>query len=145
MALPTIPQGTLNRLLSSVTWNSFPSLNVISPFLDRGGIALSFEGTATTLIKTMTGIVISPEPFQEINMRINLLRTQFLAQLYEQQRQLSSALGNGTVRGDSATLAPYPITNCAIMNVGELTFNGESAGFGVQIGGYLPMNSNLFF
>jgi hypothetical protein len=144
MASPQIPQGVLNRLLTSVTWNSFPILNVTAPFLDRGGIALSFEGQATSIIDTLTGTVISPEPYQRTTVRINLLKTQFLAQLYEQQRQLNSALGAGTVRGDAFTLAPYPLVNCAIMNVGELTFNGESAGYGAQITGYLPLNSALW-
>lgn len=144
MPSPNVPQGTLNRLLSSVTWNSYPILNVTAPFLDRGGIALSFEGEATTILNTLTGTVISPEPFQRITLRIMLLKTQGLAQLYEQQRQTNSALGNGTVRGDSITLAPYPIVNCAIMNVGELAFNGETVGYGVQCGGYVSMNAGLW-
>jgi hypothetical protein len=159
MSSPQIPQGVLNRLAASITWNAYPQLNVTPPFLGREQISLGFEGEATTFIKTATGVVISPEPYQMISLTINLLKTQPLAPLYETQRQTNSALGNGTVRPDvggaqaianlagftgAAGLGPYSIVNCGIMNVRELRFSGEDAGYIVLIGGYLPLNSALW-
>lgn len=144
MPSPQIAQGTLNRLLTSVTWANFAGLNVTPSFLNREMIRLAFNGSATDFINTATGTVTSPAPMQPITLTINLLKTQGLAQQYEQQRQLNSVLGNGTVRGDSVTLAPYDLLNCGIENVRELNFSGEDAGYAVTVGGYILINSALW-
>jgi hypothetical protein len=144
MPSPQIAQGTLNRLIASVTWNNFPGLNVTPSFLGREAIRLAFEGAATDFIPTLTGTVTSPGPMQTISLTINLLKTQGLAALYESQRQTNSVLGNGTVRPDATTLPPYDILNCGIQNVRELNFSGEDAGYAVSIGGYLLINSSLW-
>jgi hypothetical protein len=143
-ANPLVSQGVLNRLRASVTWNSFPSLNVTPSFLNREGIRLAFEGNATQFLPTQTGAVTSPEPYQMISLTINLLKTQGLSQLYEAQRQSASVIGNGVVRPDTTTLAPYDIYNCGIMNVRELAFSGEDAGYSVSISGYILLNSSLW-
>lgn len=144
MPAPLIPQGVLNRLAASVTWTSFPSLNVTPSFLNREGISLAFDGETTTFLPTLTGAVTSPQPYQMVTLTINLLKTQPLANLYEAQRQTQSLIGNGVVRADTSILVPYPITNCAIENVRELHFSGEDAGFSVTCRGYYLINSNLW-
>lgn len=141
---PLAPQGTLNRLVASVTWPLFPQLNVTPSFLNREGISLAFEGEATRFLPTMTGAVTSPEPYQMISLTINLLKTQGLATLYETQRQVQSLIGNGVVRPDTVALPPYDLFNCGIMNVRELRFSGEDAGYAVSISGYIPLNSALW-
>lgn len=144
MASPNVQQGTLNRLKASLVVPDLPELNVTAPFVGKEGIGIAFEGDATTLIPTMTGTVTSPEPFQMATILIRLLRTQSLSDLYKQQMETSTLLGDITVRPDSATLSPYQIINCAITHVGDLTFNGTDAGFGVSIKGYYPLNSALW-
>jgi hypothetical protein len=141
---PLVAQGTLNRLRASVIWANFPQLNVTAPFLHKRGITLALDGPVTTYIDTMTGGVTSPEPYQRVNMLMVLLKTQNLSALYKQQVELNSLLGNGTVRPDAATLPPYALVNCAIASVDELSFNGEDPAWGVRIGGYYLVNSNLF-
>lgn len=141
---PQVPQGTLNRARASVQWTDFPGLNVTAPFLGKEGVSLAFEGAATDFIDTMTGAVTSPAPYQPVRLTIALLKTQTLSNQYEQQRQTNSLLGDGLVIPDSTTLAPYPITNCAIENVDELRFNGEVAGYMVHVKGYYVINNSLF-
>jgi hypothetical protein len=141
---PLVAQGTLNRLRASVIWANFPQLNVTAPFLHKEGISLALEGDVTTYIDTMTGGVTSPEPYQRANLTLTLLKTQPLSALYKQQLELSSLLGNGTVRPDSSTLPPYALVNCAIRSVRELRFSGEDAAWAVSVGGYYLVNSNLF-
>lgn len=144
MPSPQVQLGTLNRLIASVTWQNFPLLNVTPAFLNRQAIRLSFEGDATKFLPANTGAVTSPEPYQMVSLTIHLLKTQFLAQLYESQRLLSSLLGNGVVRPDAFTLAPYDLQNCGIMNVRELDFSGEDAGYAVVISGTYQINSSLW-
>lgn len=145
MPNPNIAQGTLNRLVASVTWNDVPELNVIPSFLNRGGISLTLEGEATRYLPTMTGVVTSPEPYQMITLRINLLKTQQLAQSYDARRKLNSLLGTGTVRPDvTQGLQPFDILNCSIQSIGELNFSGEDAGYPVVISGYVSINSALW-
>ena len=143
-ANPLIAQGTLNRLRGSVIWNNFPALNVTAPYLHKEGIRLALEGEATVYIDTMTGGVTSPEPYQRVSLTIALLKTQPLAAAYKAQKELSTLLGPGIVRGDSAALPPYQLTNCAIRNIRELVFNGEDAAWAIIIGGYYQINSSLF-
>ena len=144
MSNPNIALGQLNRLISSVTWQSFPALNVTASFCNRGGIRLAFNGEATLILPAMAGTVISPEPYQMVTLTINLLKTQGLAQQYELQRQTSTPLGNGVARPDATTLAPYQMINMAIENVNELSFAGEDAGYSVVCRGYILVNNSLW-
>lgn len=141
---PNIAQGTLNRLRGSVVVTDFPALNITAPFLGRGGISISFEGETTTFINTNTGAVTSPEPYQATTVTVNLLKTQGLAAQYEAQRQTLSTIGDITVVSDATTLPAYNITNCAILNVRELSFNGEDAGYVVTLHGYYSINNALW-
>jgi len=146
MANPLIPQGILNRVRASIIWTSFPQLNVTAPYLGRAGISLAPEGPATVFLPTMTGAVPSMEPYQKMTLTVNLLRTQMLADLYKQQMESSSLVGDGVVRPDIQTggIGVYQLSNCAIENFRELSFAGGDAGFMVLIGGYYNINSTLF-
>ena len=141
---PMVAQGQLNRLLQAVTWANFPNLNITASFVGREGIRISWETNATDFIDTTVGVVLSPAPMRRVMVSAVLLKSQGLAQLYENQIATSSPLGNGTVYTDTTTLAPYAILNCGIMNVRELSFSGEDAAYGVTIGGYTLANSALF-
>jgi hypothetical protein len=141
---PLIAQGTLNRVRGSVVWANFPSLNVTAPYLSKEGIRLALQGESTLYLPTMTGAVTSPEPYMMIECTIHLLKTQGLAQLYKNQMELQSTLGDGSVRPDSTSLGIYQIINCSIKSIRELEFSGESAIFAVNLGGYYLTNSSLF-
>ena len=143
-ANPLVSQGTLNRIIASVSWSSNNSLNVTAPFLGKDGISLTLQGAATTFIPTMTGAVTAPEPYQMVELTMHLLKTQPLAQAYKAQMETSTLLGDGTVRADTTTLGTYEIVNCAIQSISPLKFSGEDAGFIVTIGGYYLTNSNLW-
>lgn len=144
MSNPLVDQGTINRLRGSVVFAALSELNVTAPFLAPEGIGLTLEGEATTIIKTMTGTVTSPEPYQMVTVTVHLLRTQSLADDWKTQQQVNTQLGECSVRPDSAKLSPYDLYNCAITQVGELVFNGQSAGYGVSFQGYWPINSDLW-
>ena len=60
---PQIVQGTLNRLLASVVYADFASLNVTSSYLAKEAISLGFDGDTSLLIGTLTGAVTSPDPY----------------------------------------------------------------------------------
>ena len=147
MANPNVPQGTLNRLLTSVTWNAFPQLNVTPSFLGKQMINIAFEGDITTFIPTTTGAVTSPEPYQKFTLTIHLLKTQALAPLYKAQLELSSLLGDGTAWPDVAPgvgLTTYSLSNSAIQKVDPNNFEGPDAGWAGVSGGYYSINSALW-
>lgn len=145
MGNPLIDQGVLNRIKGSVTWTSFPGLNVTSPFLDKDGINLRKEGEASTQHGTMTGIVQSPEPYMPVSIVIALLKTQALSEAYKSQMEDSVLLGAGTVYPDVSTgLTPYALNNMSIQSVGELLFNGTTPIFAVTCRGYWVINNSLF-
>lgn len=141
---PLIPQGVLNRVLSSISVINFPELNITAPFLGKAGLHLMFGGAASTYIDTMTGGVPSLEPYQTVMVTGHLLKTQSLAALYESRRLLNSLLGDIVARSDTTTLPVYPLTNCAITNVRDLDFSGADAGYVLEIHGYYPINASIF-
>lgn len=146
MADPRVPQGNLNRLRASIIWIDNPTFNITPSFLGAEGISISFEGSAAGGIPTMTGIVNSPEPFQSIMVRANLLKTQALAQAYEERRLTNVLMGDGTLRPDvsSGGLGVYALQNMRIDNIGELRMNGSDAGYQITFGGYYIINSALW-
>jgi hypothetical protein len=141
---PLIDQGTLNRIIASVSWTSFPSLNVTAPFLNKAAIRLALDGESTLFLPTLTGAVTSPEPYMMITATINLLKTQGLAAQYKAQMELQSKIGDGVVRPDTTILPPYDIVNCAIQTVREMDYGGGDAGWAVTVRGYYNINSSLF-
>jgi hypothetical protein len=144
VANPNVPQGTLNKLRVSINWNSFQALNVTPSFLAKGMVTLQFASEATSFIETAAGVIQSPQPYVMTQMAIHLLRTQGLAQLYENQWRTNSNMGTGTVRGDAAATGPWELQNCGILNVEQMNFDGTSGEYVVSIKGYYPVNANLW-
>ena len=146
MANPNIPQGTINRLQASIVWHDFPGLDITPPFLAPEGIDMTLEGTMTTMLPTMTGVVTSPEPWMMMRMVIHLIRAQSLAAAYKEQWELSSLIGEGTVRPDviSSVLPPFQVGNVAITNLNTLNYSGRDAGFVITLMGSYNINSALW-
>lgn len=146
MARPVIPQGQLSRAVASVVWNDFPQLNVTPPYLGPAGISLSFGGPAASQLPTMTGVVVSPELMQLATIRINLLKTQTLADLYKQQMENSAVMGDCTIYPDIQTngIGVYQINNCSMGTLETLTLNGTDAGWIIPIIGVYLINNALF-
>jgi hypothetical protein len=141
---PNIPQGTLSRIRASVVFSTSPALNVTAPFLGKRGITLALQGDATVYIDQMTGAVTSLEPYLRVTLTMHLIKAQTFAQNYKTQLELSSLLGNCTVRPDAATMQPYFLQNCAIMSPGDQDFSGADADYPIRIGGIYQINSSLF-
>ena len=145
MAIIPTPQGTLNRLRASVIFPLFGVLSVTSSFLSKRGISVTFTGKSTVFLDTMTGRVTSPEPYLAVTMTMHLVKSQYLANLYKNQQELLTLLGDCVVRPDAATLQPYFFSSTAIEGTGNLDFSGADADFPVEIGGTYQVNSSLYF
>lgn len=144
MANPMVPQGTLNRLLGSVTFTDFPGLNITAPFLGKEAIGLTFDGPVTTPLETMSGIVDSPEPYQRVTVVAHLIKSQALANSFKTQIETFSVLGDATVRLDAKTLGPYQLSNTMIYNVNPLKADGMDPGWVVTLTGIYYINSALW-
>jgi len=142
---PLIAQGTLSKLRGSVIISAFPALNVTAPYLGKAGIRLSLQGGTTIYLPQMTGAVTSQEPYMQVEVTMSLLKSQSLSDTYKQQMELSSLLGDVTVRPDTVTLGVYQFYNCSIMDVGpEISFAGDDAAFPIKIGGLYNINSAMW-
>jgi len=144
MPNPLVPQGTLNRLRGSIQVTAFPELNVTASYLGKEGIGLSFGGVITTPIMTMTGVVQSPEPYQEASLTIHLLKTQAFANQWKIQLESSSLLGDMIINPDSVNLGSYALSNMAINNINPLSFAGTNAEYVVMCSGIYYVNSSLW-
>jgi len=144
---PLIAQGSLNRIRASVVCPSNASLNVTAAFLGRRGISFALDGESTQFIPTMTGAVVSPEPYMTVTLTIHMLRTQQLCSLYKAAMEVNALLGDGVIRPDvppGSGIAPYNITNAAIQAVNEMSFAGDDADFSVRIKAYYLVNSAMW-
>ena len=144
MANPLQPLGALNRLRGSISFIDFPGLNITAPFLGPEGININPEGDITNMLETMTGLVPSPAPFQQVVVEVELLKSQSFSDLFKQQIELDSQMGDFVVRMDTATLSNYPISNSAITQAGPGRINGRSVGFMISFRGAYYTNSALF-
>lgn len=142
--MPPAIQGTINKARGSLIFTSNSQLNVTAPFLGQAGISATRNTPATRNIPTMTGTVPSYELMQEMTIEVNLLRTQFLANLYETQIQADSFIGDMVFTSDSATLTQYQYYNGTILDVAPIRANGSDAGYVVTIGAFYPVNQSAF-
>lgn len=138
------PQGTINRVRGSIVFGLFPQLNITASFLGTEGISVNFSTKATDYIPTMTGAATSPAPYQIMLISAMLLRTQPFADLWKTTVELSSLLGDITVRTDAAPLSPYIYTNCALDNVGDIKSDGKTIAYMIHIIGTYSINAALF-
>jgi hypothetical protein len=146
VANPNTFQGTLNKLVASITWDDFPSLNITPSFLGTEGIDMTLDGPMTTMLPTMTGMVTSPEPYQQMRLVIHLIRAQPLAASYKAQWEASTLIGGGTIRPDviSSVLPPFLVGNVALTGVNTLNFSGRDSGFIVTCVGAYNLNATLW-
>ena len=144
MANPLLQQGTLNRLLASVVYASFPALNITSPYLSREAISLGFDGDTSLLIPTMTGAVTSPEPYIMGNVTMHILRTQALGDAYKKQIESNTTLGSVTIYPDTTALSSFQLENCVLSSIQEVAFDGNQAGLIIRLRGVYSINSALF-
>lgn len=144
MPNPNIPQGSLNRLLAAVNFAAFPGLNVTSPYLAKEGVSIAFEGKAAMQIKTLTGLVNSPEVYREAVVTINLLKTQALGAAFKAQEEVDSSIGDISVIPDSIALGSYQIIGCVLEGVTSQNYDGNQPGFQITLRGAYQVNSTLW-
>ena len=144
MPSPNIAQGTLNKLIGSLVWTDFPTLNVTPSYLLPEGIDLAFEGEATVLLPSMTGLVTSPEPYQKTRVMIHLNKAQALAEQYKIQLETNTLMGALTIYTDSPTISVYNLINCALTGIASFTIAGRDAGYVMSVQGAYNINSALW-
>ena len=141
---PNIDLGTLNRLLTSIQFVSFPQLNVVASYFGRRAITVRRMTPATDLIDAMTGYVPSPSPYQRLEISISMLRTQALAALWEAQIQIQTTVGSAIIRLDSTVAPIFPLSNCSIVNVDPLLSDGTDPTYTAMLEGIYYVNSTLW-
>lgn len=141
---PFVAQGSLNRLIGSLTFPDSPALNITAEFLGSEAVSLNPSGPVTTMIGTLTGAVNSPEPYMLMNMLVHLVRSQALANTYKKLIQTNSFLGEGVFRPDAVTMDPFDFTNCNVTEMRPMIISGRDAGFMIGITGVWYINSSLW-
>ncbi len=144
MAFIVPNQGTLNRLLATLTVPSNPNLNAEPWNLGEEGIKYTPNDESTVFLPTMTGQVTSPNPFMSVTITIPLLKTQAIANAYFLQMSTNCQIGDIIGRVDSANIDPLKFTNCAIEKFEEIDASGKSAVVKFTIRGTMIVNSSLY-
>ena len=143
-ANPLVPQGVLNRLRGSVVFSANASLNVTAGYLAKEGIRIAFDGDASLMVPTLTGGVVSPEPYQVAHVTMNLLKSQSLSDVYKQQIEVDTTIGDAVITTDASTLSTYSLSNCTLQGVQDIEINGTVVGYVVTFRGIYYVNSSLW-
>jgi len=130
--------------LGTVSFTDHPELNVLPSFMGKEMITWSPQGELTKRIPAATGVVNSPEPYQEVEFSIEVLKTTGLGDRYKKQWELYSVLGDSVIRGDASEMSDIPVYNVSIKNVDAVKMNGDQATITVHFQGYYPVNSSLY-
>lgn len=144
MGNPLINQGVLNKVRASVKFTDHPELDVSASFLTQDCIDLSFQGDAGVLLPTLTGGVSSPNPMQMIDIKIHLVRSQSLAQLFKNQIEKNTYLGPAKIYTDSSTLGDFSIRQATMRSCGDVSFSGRDPAFLISLFGIYDVNSDMW-
>lgn len=144
MPNPLINQGVLNRVRASIKFVQFPELNISAPYLTQDAINISFQGDAGVLLPTLTGGVSSPNPFQMIQMQIHLVRSQSMGQLFKNQIEKNTTLGDAKIYSDSTTLGDFSIRQATIRSAQDLSVSGRDPAFVVEVFGIYDVNADMW-
>jgi hypothetical protein len=143
---PNIPQGTISKFITSITFDAYPALNITAPFLGRSMVSFTREGNAVQALPTATGIVLSPEAYMLVRIGVTLLKSQSLCQLFEAQLAQNAILGLATIRPDvqSGGLQPFDVQQCCIETPGGLALDGSSPDYPLSLLAQFPINNSLW-
>ena len=144
MASLLVPPGTINKLLTSVIFQSNPQLNITADLTTPAMVRFRTEGEASKAIPLTTSSLPSPQPYQTAVLTCSLVRSQGIAQIWESQRQTNSLIGSLLGYPDTTGLFAYLVTNCSIMNVEDQAWDGETGAYVVSIRGTYQINSALY-
>lgn len=139
-----VPQGTLNRLSSSVIVPSFLFLNITAPYMGKSFVKISFEGQFGELINTATGGVTSPEPYVMATVTVSVLKTQALGAAWMAAGLLNCNIGPITVTPDSSAYPALTFQNCILANQDIGAYDGTDPVVRLTIKGIFYVNSELW-
>lgn len=144
MPNPLISQGVFNRVRGAIRFTEHPELNVTASYLTQEGIDIAFQGDAGVLLPTMTGGASSPQPYQMINFRVHLVRSQVLAQLFKNQIEQDTFLGQAMVFTDTSTLGDFAIRQATLRSMEDFSPNGQDPGVVVSLFGIYDVNAHMW-
>ena len=136
--------GNLNRLRANILIPSNSLLNITSSYLGVNGIKITPMSPTAEILRTMTGGVISEEPYQIYSITAAIVKSLGLGSEYVAQIQQTSSIGDLVVTADTQYFPLYTFHNCAIINTGEIVMNGTQADFNIEFQGILYINNDLW-
>lgn len=141
---PITPQGTLNRVRSSIVVPNFSGLNITAPFMGRNFVTLSFDGDFTQLIGTATGGVPSPEPYVMATISVGILRTQALSMSWRAQWESNGAIGPVSVHSDTSAFDSFTINDTVIKHFDPNAFDGNDPVSHLTLTGIYYINNSMW-
>lgn len=141
---PMVAQGSLNKVRAHIVVPAYPTLNISPSYMGDDGFTLDIDEDMVRQIKTMTGLVNSPEPYVEATCTINLLRTQALSLQWMQQAENTAQIGRIVAHSDSAAFTGRTVHNCSILKVQPGRMNGSTATVDAIIRGVYYVNNSMW-
>jgi hypothetical protein len=137
--------GVLNRLLTEVVVTSNPSLNISNYCMGRSTLSVNPLDPVNIKYDANTGTVDSVQPYQKVQVTIQILKTIGTAgAAWEAQKNKNARIGDLTVYSDSTNYPQLTLRNCAIDNINYGSFDGGSPTVDLMITGEAQINSDYW-
>lgn len=137
-----VANGILNRVLTHITFASYPALNIGAQNMGSTYAHLNFEGDFTQQPEVAVGVVNSPEPFVMASISTQILRTQPLGAAWLSQVSLYTVLGVVNVYPDSPAFPNITISDVVVRTFNTEAFDGRNPAIDLVLRGvYYPNNS----
>lgn len=144
MPNPKIPNGTLNKVRASIKFVDHPELNVSASYLGKQGIIISPQGNMTESLPVMTGVVQSPQPYQIVTAKFQLVRSMPLAAQFKKQWESNTIIGDAMFYSDSTQFGDFEVFNAAITSVMDISSGSDQPGVDITITGTYYINSEMW-
>ena len=135
--------GSLNRLLVELIVTNNPALSIQRYAMGRSNLDINKLDPANIRIDANTGSVNSPQPYQKMQLTINILKTTGgAAQAWEEQVQKSALVGDVVAYTDSAIYGPFTLRNCSVDNIQPGMMDGNTATVVLTLTGDYVINND---
>ncbi len=144
MALSPLNLNIINKTLTKIAFNDYPSLNVNASHLSAEGISLNIDSPSTTPLDGMTQVVQSVQAYMKLSITINILKTSNLYMEWFSQVMQSCYVGSVTLYCDSKSMTELTIQNCAISSLDSIALNGTTAYVPFKVTGSIDINKSCW-
>lgn len=139
-----VPQAPVNIARGAVNVLSNANLSINASNLGKEGIKISFNGDASDAVDLATSITMVQRPYQTAVATISISKANSLAEMWRNQLQSNSDIGDVYIRADVSLRSDYVLYRCHIKSIEAGGISNGDVTDSIVIHGEYRINEALF-